>query len=888
MPVSSLTAMVLVGLPFTVCLILAAGAEGVEWDRVQSLKKQYIRQMAEHAMEQQAGRRSEPIPIAFPANLETDGTFQVDKRSPEELEVSVVAAPWVRDGRPADILRFELPERIDMVGGHSGLAFTVRTERATSPEVRIGCRLIAANGKTADILPAVPVLSHWGDNPHEVYFDWAFINYANVRDAIEVLRGVEALEFMVAARQRTPHREPSDGPRKASFEISDLRVVDYLKGSYDPSRTNWDTADRPDLTLQHRTQECTGVVARFGGEEGLRSAVDSLDMCVRTQCWDGSFLDGRRGARTVVSGEYTHGFTLYGMVPGYKALEEAASPILDEQITVGPFTMTRREFYQRMFYRAAMSRGVLPTSKYRDDIIGGDTLMYGANRPEGFATAMRMIAEILTDPEQKKQVSRLHEEFVEYMVEAQGKYSGGFPLLGEGARYGERGIHYDAGYISSQMKRICAGLKAAPDPDMVTILDRYQEVFSACMDREGLGLVRLISERTGGSGPAMLSTPDTTAQIGLKYNLPVVAQWGYNCHERAWDGPADELRNTWVSFANARGYALGTFISVCLHDMDAEPKPRDLGYLFPRQFPVWSSRLYTKDGQLQRTSRMIVRPEGPQISDFWIEIGEYPETVGVPVLIESAEGEVEAVARSLSGWPKLLPEGAPIEISGDLSAKGKLGQTFEFELAKEAKVVVTGPKVALPPEAGGKKVPFRAEFSLTPQKPGQRVCLTVLRGTAAYELKFLPPHVLNGLPTGADLALERNGAAVRDVNRRARSANRLIDGDTDSLFIVQGLQGLSLRIELADRFPLGRIVLTQAQTGTDSQRRLARAREITVRPTDGEPIALTLEDRPLEDQSFDLGGVKADAVQIEVKSVYAADDAESDWGGFAEVAITKE
>lgn len=46
----------------------------------------------------------------------------------------------------------------------------------------------------------------------------------------------------------------------------------------------------------------TGIVAGYGGEAGVQSAIDSLDFAARTQCWDGSFLDGRREAVTVASG----------------------------------------------------------------------------------------------------------------------------------------------------------------------------------------------------------------------------------------------------------------------------------------------------------------------------------------------------------------------------------------------------------------------------------------------------------------------------------------------------------------------------------------------------------------------------------------------------------
>jgi hypothetical protein len=125
-------------------------------------------------------------------------------------------------------------------------------------------------------------------------------------------------------------------------------------------------------------------------------------------------------------------------------------------------------------------------------------------------------------------------------------------------------------------------------------------------------------------------------------------------------------------------------------------------------------------------------------SDFRIEVGEYPATVGVPVAIKSPNGIVAATADKLSGWPKLLPEGAAIEIAGDSSAKGKIGQPFSFTLDKETHLVITGPAVALPPEAGGGKVPFRAELTLTPQAKGLPVELTVLRGTTPYTYKPEP------------------------------------------------------------------------------------------------------------------------------------------------------
>jgi len=99
-----------------------------------------------------------------------------------------------------------------------------------------------------------------------------------------------------------------------------------------------------------------------------------------------------------------------------------------------------------------------------------------------------------------------------------------------------------------------------------------------------------------------------------------------------------------------------------------------------------------------------------------------------------SEGKVTAVANSLSGWPKLLPEDATLVATGDASAKIKLGKPFRIKLKKETRLVITGPETVLPSEFGGEKIPFRAEFTLTPDKPGQSVEITVLRGTTDYKL----------------------------------------------------------------------------------------------------------------------------------------------------------
>lgn len=719
-----------------------------DWKEVQEIKKRYVSLTAQHAMEQQKMTEAAPVALEFPADIVAEGNLKITSKSPRSLSVDVTASPKAYNQPAAELIRIGLSQPMDLVSKHSGLAVFVKTEEGSSPEVRLGVRLLAAGGKKVEVQPIVPAVSRWGDASHEVYFDWAFLDYpgttlsgrtdgSGAAEAAAVLKAIDTIEITVAAARRAPERGASAEARRGRFTLTDLRLVDYLKGSYDPSRQGlrfdptagrWVPSGRWDLTLQHRCQEVTGIVAAYGGAPGVQSAIASLDHAVRTQCWDGSFLDGRRGAVTVASGEYTFGFTIYGLLTGYQTLERAKYPALDEKIRIGAEQLTRREAYQRMFYRAAMARAGIATPKdYRDDIIGGNTLITGANRVLGYAIAMRMVAEVIRDPARKQEILDKYRPFMREIAEAQGKFSGGFPILGEGDAYQGQGIHYDAGYTRTHMDWLVLGVRQTGDPLLVEILRKYQDVFVAAMDETGTGIQAMISERGRGRGSVRLILPDVTAQVGMEYKLPIIAQWGYNCGILAWSQSQSGPGGHFASASRSRGYSLGAHTSILVEDMVAEPRPKDLGYLFPRQMPIWTTRLFDKKGQLLRTSKMEILPSGASTSDYTIGAGEVPATVGVPVRVKTPQGKVTAVAEKLSGWPKLLPPDAAVEIAGDVTAKGRVDQPIKLTLVQETKLVITGPEIALPPEAGGGKVPFRAELTLTPEKPGQEIELTVVR-----------------------------------------------------------------------------------------------------------------------------------------------------------------
>ncbi len=715
-----------------------ATAAGPTWDEVQDIKRELLTSAAANALAQQKRDALDPVALPIPEAFETAGELNAEHLGDGRIAVEATVQPARGDEPGSESLRFELDEPINMLE-HSGLAMTVRVDDVTSSEVRFGVRLIAADGSTADILPMVPVASAWGEDEHEIYLDWAFINYADVADAIAVLEDVAAIEFSVAGRLRTPERGSSRQVQPARFELAELRVVDYLQGSYDPNRHSWgwDDSDRRDLTLQHRTQEVTGIVAHFAGDQAVASAIESLDMAARTQCWDGSFLDGRRGARTVTSGEYTHGFTLWGLMDGYERLEELGAAELEETITLGPDTLTRRDAYQRMIYRGAMSRASHVPADYYDDIIGGNTLITGANRVLGYAMAMRRAADLLDNQDWRDEVIEHFDPIMDDIVDAQGAFSGGFPLLAEGNRHDGRGIHYDAGYIRTHMDWLVIGIRATGEPRLIQILDRYQQVIEAAMNEHGRAIMRLISERSPTGGPVSLVLPDATAQIGLEHGMPALAQWGYNVGMPQWRQYEPGARVNHFTFASrATGYSLGAHAAILLWDIQHQPEPRDVGYRFPRQFPIWSSRFYSKeDGEHTRTSRVTVHADGRMVNDFHIEVGEWLETVGIPVLVRPIEGAVTVEAVSLDGWPALLPDDAELTLSrdDDPGPTVRVGETIGLVLEEPMHLVIEGPAARLPGEFGGQAVPVRFELILTPHEPGQSVGLRVINEVVDYE-----------------------------------------------------------------------------------------------------------------------------------------------------------
>jgi hypothetical protein len=187
---------------------------------------------------------------------------------------------------------------------------------------------------------------------------------------------------------------------------------------------------------------------------------------------------------------------------------------------------------------------------------------------------------------------------------------------------------------------------------------------------------------------------------------------------------------------HARGYSLGTHTNILLSDLNENPKPRDIGYRFPRQFPIWSAHFFEKDtGKHTRTSRVTVQADGQLSNDFKIEVGEFIKTIGVPVWLECSQGELTVEAVELKGYPTLLKDGAALHIDiGKHHLHSGVNQAAEVTLkdTKPVTVTIAGPYVTLPAAAGGESVPFLAKLIITPSKPGTKVKLTVRNDTPDY------------------------------------------------------------------------------------------------------------------------------------------------------------
>jgi hypothetical protein len=205
---------------------------------------------------------------------------------------------------------------------------------------------------------------------------------------------------------------------------------------------------------------------------------------------------------------------------------------------------------------------------------------------------------------------------------------------------------------------------------------------------------------------------------------------------------------------------------------------------------------------------------------------------------------------------------------------------FRFELSMG--------EVTLPAEAGGMKVPVQGTFVLTPEKAGQKVELVVHNGTIDTHQKTIPPAVLEGLPSGANVALHTNGAKVVDVKPRAAvDMNNVLDGDQKKFGALDSLAKSSFAIELVQPFALDKIVITQGQYRKIEERTFPRPKDLVIKIKGRDDQKITLEDKPFEPQAFDLAGATTDRVDIQVKSVYPAADEKIDYGGFGEIELLK-
>jgi hypothetical protein len=117
--------------------------------------------------------------------------------------------------------------------------------------------------------------------------------------------------------------------------------------------------------------------------------------------------------------------------------------------------------------------------------------------------------------------------------------------------------------------------------------------------------------------------------------------------------------------------------------------------------------------------------------------------------------------------------------------------------------------------------------------------------------------------------------------------SKVIDGDKKNFGALDSLAKSSFAIELVQPFELDKIVITQGQYRKIEERTFPRPKDVVIKIKGREDQKVTLEDKPFEPQTFDLAGIKADRIDIQVTSIYPAADEKIDYGGIAEIEILK-
>jgi len=621
---------------------VGAAMAAVPWEQVLETKIEALRQAAANAVSQQRKTHLAPTPLsavwsgAGNVQVETIRAWDRDGDG-KAIRVTVANIPVNDDSlRIGDRIQVRFDAPINVLELGTGFAFWVRTPEGLDPNLRMGMHIkVQGTDRDPVIIADTPVRQRFGDNPHLVYFDWGYVFDHSMAvfktPPHDFFTRVTGFDLTLVVKD-IPRSDAQLHPVSGSFDLDGLQVVDWFDGSYDNSRFPSDgriNAKDP-IECQGRTQQVALICARFGGEEGVASAIRAMDMMARIQSWDGSWPE----MCTRLQGEFTHGMILADLARALVWLREQKRPELEETVTIRHWTMTRDDLYEQMLYRAAMSRAPGPFSKYRDTYCSGQgALESGCNRPMAYAIGQHLAARAQTDSRRQQRILDEYHANMNDLLAAQGMTAGGWPIFGEGDRYEGKGLHWDCGYTTDHVMLMASGSRSTDDPRWGEMMRKFDAVVTATILPDGLHMDGGLSER-GHAENGVPKAADIIFQEALRHHAPALAQWGANLSERLWsEWPAGPT--IWPAIHRWTGYALGAFLTWQVYDLCDEPPPRDLGVVFPRQWPVWTARWMNKKGEQVRESQIIAKPDGQTVNTFQWEAGQYPLLTAVPLEVKA-------------------------------------------------------------------------------------------------------------------------------------------------------------------------------------------------------------------------------------------------------------
>ncbi|MEX0885128.1 MAG: hypothetical protein WD009_01695 [Phycisphaeraceae bacterium] len=860
----------------------------VAWEDVLNVKRETLVITARNAVEQQRRGSLPSVPVAATwsgmGNVEVEASDEWDADG-DGMSQRIRVRDIGGSSSHVDIahrIQIRFDEPINVLETGTGFALSVNAPDGLSPDLRVGVRLkIEGEDDDPVIFPDTPIVHRFGDNPHLVYFDLGYIFDHSVRPMQvpprEYFESVVGLELTLV-HKRLPVSNARIGSASGSFHLDGLAVVDWFDGSYDNAR--FPDADTPNgnypIVAQGRTQQVALIAAKFGGEPGIASAVRAMDMMARIQSWDGSWPE----MRTRMQGEWTHGMIMADLARALRHMRDENRPELDEAVTVRHWEMTRDELYEQMLYRSALSRSPGGVSDYDDSYLSrGGALTSGANRPMTFALGQHLIAQVLTDESRKQHVMTEYDANVDAILAAQGVTAGGWPIFGEGNRYGGDGLHWDSGYSTDHVAIMVNASRATDDPRWGEMIRNWQTVLEAMMLPDGRRIDSGLSER-GGNSPSGLKSADILFQEAMRHDAPMMAQWGANVSRELWsqwpEGPT-----LWTGARYMRGYGLGAFLTWQVYDMVDDPQPRDLGIVFPRQWPVWTADWINKDGRQVRTSQLLVGPAG-MVNTFEWEVGQYPRITAVPVMPRATGGaavELQPIAYE-GDVQSLSSDVQPTIATGPVDGEAGAGQPMADDAAA---LTLDGPTQV---EITAEDVTIR--FNAIPRGDGPaELTVRMLRGVEAYEHEFAEAEVADAgwERPGMNLADPATGTRVNAINCYPNSDHPIgnaLDGSHHTNWLIgQFLPGSGVRFTFEREATLDKLVIAQG----DWNDRFHLAKQVTVRLADGTEKQLSLEQAPGEQVELDLEGIRSDSLTIMVDEVYEREDNAGNAGAWRHIEI---